>query len=473
MLLLTFVNMLNVLQMGFNTGLVKYLAGILGQANSEEAEQYVGTSLAIYLSIATPVAIALASFTGWLVPAFFHVPDELRRDIILCFYLAAAAFLLRFVAEVFYAVPIAAQRFDIVNGLFVGCELVRILASVLAVYLGYLVKTVIAVNLCVNLLFLVGSLLSSKYLIPGLRVRPRFSYPHFWRLFHFSKFTAIASFASRIGNNVDVLIVGYFLPVANVSFYSIPAALCSKIWALVGNVTTVSFPAASALSAASPEGKLGELYLRGTKMVTALAAFPAVALCLLSHEILRHWIGIEFASQSSLTLKLMSCAFLINCLMHMPDSLSSGVGHPWIPAKFNVLETTLKFGSFLVLVPHFGIAGAAAGYLGTQVVLTPWFVNAANRVVGVSWRSLLLKSYCPILTPLSLISLFLLSMRPYVTSLHWLILVLFSASAAYMLLGTFLILDSKERTACLALLATLPFRGLASPKVEHLSEVER
>jgi O-antigen/teichoic acid export membrane protein len=450
-LVLSLVNLLALFEMGFNTALVKHLAASIGQGRAEEAESYLSTGLALYLAIGAAVAIGVSLGAGWAATRFFHVPAWLAGEAVAGFELASVAFLLRFVGGVYNAVPIAAQRFDVVNGLFVGAEVVRIGGSVLVVYLGWLVRAVLAVNIFSNLLFLAGSMVAARRLLPGLRLWPRISRQRLLELLHFSKFSAVSQLASRIGNGLDGVVIAHLLPVAYVAFYVVPSALCFKIWALVGNVTSVTFPAASALSAASEPARLRELYLRGSKMVFALAGLPALALAVTSHRVLGEWINAEFARQGALALELLSCGVLVNCLMHVPDTLANGLGRPAIPAGFNVAETIVKFGLFFALIPRFGVAGAAAAYLAAQIVLAPWFVGTANRLVRVGWREWFDRVSRPVVVPLAGGLLSLALWRPHIRSLVSLVAALVSAAAIYALLGLFFILDGRERAACFAL----------------------
>lgn len=451
-LALGLVNLLALFEMGFNTGLVKHLAASLGRGRSEEAARYLRTGLSLYLVIGAAVAAAVSLGAGWAATHFFHVSGSLAAETVAGFYLASVAFLLRFVGSVFNAAPIAAQRFDVVNALFVGTEVVRIGGSVLVVYLGWLVRAVLAVNIFSNLLFLAGGVLAARRLLPGLRLTPRISRRHLLDLLHFSKFSALSQLASRIGNGLDGVLIAHLLPVAYVAFYVVPSTLCFKIWALVGNVTAVTFPAASALSASDDPARVRELYLRGSKMVFALAVLPALALAVASGSVLGEWINAEFARQGSLALELLSCGVLVNCLMHVPDTLANGLGRPAIPAAFNVAETVVKFALFFALIPRFGVAGAAAAYLASQLLLAPWFVRSTNRLAAVGWREWLARVCRPALVPLTGGLAALLLWRPHISSLGSLIAALASAAAIYALLGLFFLLDGRERAACFALL---------------------
>ncbi len=452
-LVLSMVNLLALFEMGFNTGLVKHLAASVAQGRPREAECYLRTGLSLYLAIGAVVAASVSLGAAWAATRFFHVPAWLAGEAIAGFELASIAFLVRFVGGVYSAVPIAAQRFDVVNALFVGAEFVRIGGSVLVVYLGWLVRAVLAVNIFSNLLFLAGSMVAARRLLPGLRLGPRISRRHLSDLLHFSKFSAVSQLASRIGNGLDGVLIAHLLPVAYVAFYVVPSALCFKIWALVGNVTSVTFPAASALSAASEPARLRELYLRGSKMVFALAGLPALALAFTSRHVLGEWINAEFARQGALALEFLSCGVLVNCLMHVPDTLANGLGRPAIPAAFNVAETFVKFGLFFALIPRFGVAGAAAAHLAAQILLAPWFIATTNRLVDVGWREWFARVARPALVPLAGALLALALPAAHIASLVSLVAVLASAATIYALLGLFFILDGRERAACFAFVA--------------------
>jgi len=452
MLVLGFVNLLALFQLGFNSGLVKYLSATLASNDAAETEHYLCTGLALYLVIGAAAALALSLAAGWSVTHFFQVRDAFRHEAVAGLDLAAIAFALRFVAEVFAAVPAAAQRFDIVNKIFVGSEIVRIAGSVAVVYLGFLVRAVLTVVILSSLLFLAGNVLATIALVPGARLRPAISGRHLRNLVNFSKFAAVSQFASRVGNGLDSVIIAHLMPVAFVAFYVVPSTLCFKIWALVGNVTSVTFPAASSPAIGNDSARLRELYLRSSKMVFALAGLPALVLCFLGRPVLAHWINAAFAREGATTLELLSLAVLVNCLMHIPDCISNGLGRPWVPAGFNVAETVLKFTLFFVLIPPFGVAGAAGSYLFTQVLLAPWFVGTANRMVGVPWRELFLRAYGPALWPLGGTALVLAFWRQHTQSIGGLVLALVCAGATFLCLALFFVLDRKERTVCFALI---------------------
>ena len=448
MLLLSFVNAFNLFQFGLNLSLVRYLAGSFEQGHTEDIPHYVGTALSLFLGAGLAAFAILAALADWLVVGFFQVPADLQSDAACSLYLAAAALLIRFVAESFAAVPVAAQRFHTVNLLYVGTECARMLGSVVAVHFGFRLKGVLAVTLLVNLLFLVGNMVAAKRLAPGLRLRPKFSAAHFWRVYPLAKFLGIAKLSSRISTSADAAILAYFLPVAHITFYTVPQSLCQKIGALIANIISASFPALGALAAAGSHDKLQELYLRSSKLVAVAASFPALVFCVLGGKLLLHWVGPELAEHGTLTLGLLSAGFLVNGLMHPADAVTQAIGHPEISAKVNVMHMLIYLGLCLILVPWLGTAGAATGFLATQLILAPWLLHTANRLLQVGWRDLLWNSYGPVLAPLGMGCMVMILFWPRTSSLLALATVCVAAMAVYLMVGAFFILDDTERAAC-------------------------
>jgi O-antigen/teichoic acid export membrane protein len=395
MLVLTFVSFLGVLQLGLNAGLVRFLAPAVQARDTRAVEAYLGNTLALFLGLGT-VAAAIGAGAGHLmVRAGMDVPSELRHAAVIGAYIASLALWVRFPGEALLAVPIAAQRFDLVNLVFLGSEAVRIVLSVGAVWLGYRVEGVCWAIVAANLFFVAAGIACARRLVPGLSLRPRFEPEALRELLHFSKYVLVASVSSRVVHSVDKAVIGSLLPVRFVAYYDVPYGLAQKLSTLVGNVTSVLFPAASALSAEQARARLQELYLRSSKVVAALAALPALLLCLFSRPVLLHWIGQEFAVEAGTILAVVSLAFFFNALAHVPFVVAQATGHPGVSARFSALNAAVNVLLLFVLVPPFGIMGAAAGFLVTQAAFAPWFAHTANRLVGVRFRALARTAYLP------------------------------------------------------------------------------
>jgi O-antigen/teichoic acid export membrane protein len=395
MLVLTFVSFFGVLQLGLNAGLVRFLSPQMAKGDLTAAGRYLGNTLALFLGLGALAAAIGAGAGQLMLRRMLDVPPDLEQAAIAGVYVASLALWVRFPGEALLAVPIAAQRFDLVNLVFLGSEATRIALSVAAVWLGYRVQGVCWAIVFANVLFVAAGVACARRLAPGLSLRPRLERGVLRELLHFSKYVLVASVSSRIVHSFDKAVIGWLLPVRFVAYYDVPYGLGQKLSTLVGNVTSVLFPAASALSAENGRRRLQELYLRSSKVVAALSALPALLLCLFSRQVLLFWIGPEFADEAGAILAVVALGFFFNTLAHVPFVVAQATGHPEISARFAALNAALNVALLFVLVPAFGIMGAAAGLLATQAAFAPWFAHTTNRLVGVRFSHLARVAYLP------------------------------------------------------------------------------
>ena len=471
MLVSSFVSLLTLVQLGMNGGLVRYLAPIIRSDRRAEINGYVGSALAMFLALGAAAAALLALSGRWLVTEVFTVEPSLVGTAGLCIDLMAAAFFLRLVGDVYFAVPAAAQRFDLVNGLFVGGEAVRIAGSVLAIRAGWGIEGVCVAILFANAAYLVAGMAVARRLVPGIALGPSLAREPLLRLFHFSKYLSVSTICGRAAYTADKVMLGAMLPVQFVAYYDVPYGLAQKLWAVVYNVTSVVFPTVSELSHADARAELRALYLRSSRMVAFLILLPAAFLALFSREVLLHWIGPDFAREGAVVLTVVSVGFLLNCLAHVPATFAQAGGRPDVAMRFSVLNAAGTLALLALLVPRFGVVGAAAALAVTQAVLTPWFIVTANRQAGVRGAELLRSAFAPVAIAGALAVAAWLALHGLVTSLASLLAVGAAGAAVYLAVSAAIVLERDERAAGRALAGSLfervlgPARAPATPAI--------
>ncbi|MGH9196894.1 MAG: lipopolysaccharide biosynthesis protein, partial [Acidimicrobiia bacterium] len=267
---------------------------------------------------------------------------------------------------------------------------------------------------------------------------------HCASILHFSKYVFIATLSSRTVHSLDKVIISQFVGPAGVGVYSIAQNLAQKLWLPVGSITFAVLPAASAVS---DRARLGELYLRSSKMVVAITLFPAFALCLFRYEMLLYWLGPAFASAADATLGILSAACFLHALAHVPYVVAQAKGHPAITAAFAGVTAGLYLVLLVSLAQAFGIVGAAVSFLAVQTIVTPLFVYAVNRRLEISSTSLLRRAYLPAIAASVATVCFSLMTKPLVSSLFSLLLVLALDAVFHLMICTLVVLDRSERRA--------------------------
>lgn len=451
--LLAYAEVFGLLELGLNATLVKYLAESLAQDRHTDLNNYFGTSLSLFLGGGVLISLLVYLSAPFILASLTRSEVYDAPGLVVPFLLATMNLVLRFITQPFAATPIARQRFDVVTSINIGTELLRIAGTVLVLGLGYSLVAVLLVMLLSSATAACANIIATTRLIPSLRLRPTFSHTHFRAIVHFSKYILLANISGRVLHSLDKLLLAQFVPVRSLAFYAVAYSLGQRLWVIIGPVTTALFPAATAIAAAEQRDRLSRLYVRSSKIVAAFATFPAVVLCILSHELLSHWIDGEFGLHASTPLKLLSTAFLLNCLAHIPQVFAQATGHPRLTARYAVLNALSTLALMLALVPIWSIDGAAFSFLLTQALLVPWFILTINRLLGVQTRTLLAQAYLPVLPAGFLAAVASFALRPYITGVPQLVGALLIAAAIYATVVVCFVLDSTERRACARFIA--------------------
>ncbi len=381
------------LNLGMGTALAKYTSELYWQHNFRRICVLVQTAVTICAVAGLFVCWIVMGTRTTLATLLFHGDATIESVVGMALYVTGFGFLFSLVSDALAGIPIGMQRFDIFTRMNVLVATVRNLGMVLILALGLYAKAILLVYFLSGLVGLMGYAYHARRLIPGLSLRPRLAWAEFRQLVGFSAPVLLAGISALVVYRLDRVLVAYFLPISAVTFYMMPYMLAEKTSTAVSNVTSVVFPLASELFAMQAREKLRELYVRATKMAILVGLPVTTILLALPAQILQWWVGPEFAARGVLTLRLLAVGFLFNILGYVPFVVAQGMGQPWVSTNFALVNGAINLALFLLLIPRFGIVGAAAGFLLSEVVVIPFLIGKINRVLGVSWRLVISRSY--------------------------------------------------------------------------------
>jgi len=69
--------------------------------------------------------------------------------------------------------------------------------------------------------------------------------------------------------------------------------------------------------------------------------------------------GAQFAKQTTVVLQILAFGVLLNCMANIPYNALQALGRPDITGKLHLLELPFYLALCIVLIPRWGIAGAA------------------------------------------------------------------------------------------------------------------
>jgi O-antigen/teichoic acid export membrane protein len=380
-LLLAFTAYFAMLDLGFGYATTKYVAEYHARGDVDAVQKIASTSLTTYLVLAVAGGAGLAALSPLLVHHLLAVPARLQGVAQTAFLVASLAFSLTMIVQAFQAFPNALQRIDLTTRRTIAFSTASTAGIVGVLALGHGLLAVLAVQVGVNALAAAAFFALARRLLPEVSLRPGFDRATFRMLARFS----LLKFANNVSTNtvmqIDKVLVGALLSLGAVGYYFVPLQLAQRLTTVVGAVAVAFLPAASALHGRGDRERLVELYLRSTKVVALLGLPLASLLVIFAHPILQFWIDAHFADKGALTLQVLAVGYGINIFSTIPAITSDSLGRPGVTASFSVVSACLNVCLSLLLIPRFGIVGAALAIAINSAALVPYFMWYVHRHV--------------------------------------------------------------------------------------------
>lgn len=436
-----------IVNLGIGRALTKFVSELFWERKFEEINRLFQTAWATCFVSGAIALVLLVGPKVTMARLFFRGGTEVQGVVTLAIYVAAFGLFSSMLLEAISALPGGLQRFDIVNSVNVVTGTVRNLGPVVVLALGYSIRSVLLVNLFASLLTVILFAVISRKLIPGLSLLPRFDGTAFRKLFGFSLPLFLSALSTLIVVRIDRFILAYFLPLAAVTFYTLPYTLSEKAATGVTNITSVVYPFTSELHAKGSHDKVHELYLRSTKILTLITLPFSIILMAVPGSILHFWLGPEYAAKGATALMFLGAATFLNAASAVATVSALGVGRAWMPAGFAIASSIINLILNLILIPRFGIDGAALAALLPQVLVVPVFVCVVTRMLKFSQWQLFSHGYLRPFLSASIQVTVLLIFRKYVNSMITLGLLCLASLGVYAVASLFLAVTREERTA--------------------------
>lgn len=374
-----------IFDLGLGRATTKYVAEALGANNEEKVPELVGTAVTVQLLLGTLGAISVASITPLLVNRILTIPPALRGEAASIFYLLAVSIPVVLTASSFSGILEAAQRFDFVNAVKIPSNLLIFALPAVGLLLGFHLVGIVGLMLLSRLLSCVTLLVLDFKVFPSLKkVRP--SLVLFRTLFAYGGWVTVSSVIGPILVYLDRFLIGSILSVSALAYYTTPYEAVTRLGIIPASLAMTLFPTFSALEGVGERDRLGRIFARSVKYIVLALAPIVLVVVLFAQDVLRLWLGSDFAMQSAPVLKILAIGVLFNALGQVPYALVQGVGRPDVTAKFHAVELLFYVGIAWLFITKWGIYGAAAAWTLRVAVDTTLLFLASFKVCGLSPR---------------------------------------------------------------------------------------
>lgn len=399
-LVISALGFLSLLDLGFGTGVVKYVAECHGSGDIHKRNRILSTLAAVYLAIAIASGVCIAVLSV-LFNQLFGIPAAQHQKATALLWILAVRFvLLALPLGLFRNALFGEQKVYLINVIQVVATVAYAVGTWLALEQGYDVVALAWVNLAAMLIEYLGYAWFAYRKMADLRLSHRLLDKRLLKeAASFSSAQFLINVAALILLRTDPIIVKAFLPLSAVAIYAVALKVAENAYLLAKQFTNLLGPLAAQLKGNAEETKIRFIFVNCTKFAMAPCMILTVAMYLFGAEALTFWVGPTFAP-GGVVLMVLLTAMTIGMAELTSSAVLSMTGHHRITAWAAVAEVLVNVGLSVALARPLGLVGIAVGTLVTSVVIGLGVtVRRACELHGVTYSSYVARALAPALLP--------------------------------------------------------------------------
>lgn len=188
-----------------------------------------------------------------------------------------------------------------------------------------------------------------------------------------------------VAHQFDRVLIARSLELSALTLYAVPQGLLQRLQTLPQAVSSAMLPAFSGASGSREDARL--MYVRATRLTAGAMAPLFLLLFILMPQFLSLWLGGRFDDEGVWPARLLTAAYGIASLSYVCHPVAASRGWTWWLSWYHSATAAACVLLWAVLVPRFGILGAAAGTLGANLIATAGYTHAINRGLGLTWEN--------------------------------------------------------------------------------------
>ncbi|MEW6201273.1 MAG: flippase [bacterium] len=434
------------LDLGFGNALVKYFSEYRSVGRHEELEDVVRVTMWMNLVAGVIGGAMIWALSGSVLLRLLKIPEANYEMASAVFKMIAVAFVVSMASGAAGATLQALQRFDVLSVIEIISATISTGGIVAILLTGGNLFTVVVFYLIMCVLIAVAFFTTIKVLLPDVSFMPKYSSVMFRKLFFFGIYNVGSRAASLFVFHIDKFIISALLSVAAVTYYVIPNKLAAIAMQFPIVVMPIIFPAVSELHATGEHERMRRLFLRGLKYVLILVLPVVLPLTLIPEAVLGIWVGREFAEGGMLVLILLSISHLAASLTMVPGTLVSGIGRPQVQTFFLFVAGIINVAACLLLVPRYGIVGAAWASVISITISGAGFFIYMQREMRIGFREILGEKFISLIVLAAVVGVVLRLFRGEITDVASLLAAIFVTGVCFIgLVLLFRVIDRDER----------------------------
>lgn len=358
----TIVSLFGLLDLGMAAAVTRYMSNYHGKGDTERLKKLIHTAHTFFLGLGTIgflFSFWIYLFGADLLPEKFGEYEQYAP----LFILGGATFFVSAAISVYNLIPNVLQRFDLSAKIGIASLTTSSLTMLLIVVLGGRLNAIFIAQLILTILFSAATFFIARRILPLATFNLKWDKEEIRRCFKFGSVAFLNNLAGSSLTYLDRLIIPFFVGPSNLTFYSVPGNITTKIPGTSNTLSSVLFPLASQLEGKNDASRIENLYVRSLRLITVVSAALAITTIAFSYKILLYWLGQDFADTSTNILIILSVTNFIIALSSPLSNFLLGLGKLKLLTIISIFTAVINGLLLILLLPRYGITGAAWAYL--------------------------------------------------------------------------------------------------------------
>ena len=370
---------LTLFDLGLGRALVKFVADAL-HYESPKISEIVSLSMAAQLAAGLVGGAIIVLVAPFLVRDVFKVSPALAGEALGVFRVVGISVPVVLLMSGQRAVLEGAQRFDLSASLKMVGSVASLSIPALGAVLGVSLPSIMLGVLVSRLVVCGFYSVAIRRAVPDLRwVRSR-DWSLLRQLVSFGGWVLVSNTVSPLLVYFDRFALGSIAGLAATGFYTAPYEGVVRLLLIPVSIFGSLLPALTSAEASRDQVRFMQMASSSERVLAPLMALPLAAVFVFAPEILRVWLGGQYAAQSTVALRWLAVGVFANSLANPLFVMLYAKSRPDLPAKFHLIELAIHIPLTIYLIRTFGIAGAAAAWTTRATLDLCLLLSAATRI---------------------------------------------------------------------------------------------
>lgn len=368
--------------LGLGEMVKRFVAESIGRQNADEPVRIVQMTLLLRGVAAVVASLAIFGFAGFWAGSFANPGDSAF------FAVLSLALVPNVLNLAFVSIFAGFQKYEYGAYLLLGTNPLRAVLVVVLMVMGYGVMEVLLLNIGIWVLGCLIGLFLLRRLVPLGRIFSRQSVGRDITS-NAMKYALVAAGITIVNyflwQQAEILFVGIYLPVEEAGYYRLASQLPSLAMVLVPSVLGgVLLPAISEQFGRGDMERLRRIYITSARYLMMLSLPIVAAGVALAGPFIYVLYGADY-EPVILLMQILFVPYAVRGISFAATSVIYGTGRPTYILKVGFVLILLDIGLAVLLIPRFGIVGAAIGSSIPRLLALPLFNAYASRKISTAW----------------------------------------------------------------------------------------